>query len=73
MKFRRALRKFLVAITVAGLSVSVAVPALADPLVLPAEVAEPAVDLTSVVVLQTALPDLGETLAEPLAVTDSEL
>lgn len=40
---------------------------------LPAEIPEPAVDLSTVVVYQTQLPALGEVLSEPLVVTDEEL
>lgn len=73
MKYRHGFRKLLVPIMVAMTTFSIAIPALADPLIPPTEVAEPPVDLSSVVVLQTALPALGETLADPLAVSDSEL
>jgi parallel beta-helix repeat protein len=73
MKCSHVLRKLIVPIAVAALTFSVAVPALADPPTLTPELAEPPVDLSTVVVLQTGLPALGETLAEPLAVTDAEL
>lgn len=68
-----ALRGVGVLVTVAVLSLSSSVPVAADPPFLPPELAEPPVDLTSVVVLETALPALGESIAEPLAVTDSEI
>jgi parallel beta-helix repeat protein len=42
-------------------------------LTLPAEVVEPPVDLNSIVVYETLLPDLGDLLSDPLAVTDAEL
>jgi parallel beta-helix repeat protein len=42
-------------------------------LTLPVEEVEPPVDLNSILVYETLLPDLGEVLSDPLAVTDAEL
>lgn len=42
-------------------------------LTLPAEVSEPPVDLSTIVVYETLLPALGEVLSDPLVVTDEEL
>ena len=48
-------------------------PVLTQSLTLPLEEAEPPVDLSSVLVYETLLPDVGEVLSDPLAVTDAEL
>lgn len=48
-------------------------PALGDPWTPPAEVLEPPVDPSTLVIVPTELPNLGEVLAEPQVVTDAEL